>query len=640
MKSQRNIAWVLLFVFQGFYSVLEAQESVPSSISKAYEHLSYMQSSKKLEGMVKRGIESKEIYQKLGNGYYFNSKMKAASKWYKILFSKYESIDAEYYYRYAMSLKGKGDYTGYKQWMDRFVKSSPNDSRSKRYESNPNYLTGLTSARSNYILEPLELNSKYSDFGAGFYKEGIVFSSSRNTSAKVYSWNDQPYLDLYYSKTGEDSALFSEDLNSKYHESTVSFTANEDTLYFGRNNYNKGRLRKSSKKVNGLKIYRAVKKGKSSWKDIESLPFNSDEYNTSHPALSPDGKQLYFTSDMPGGYGESDLYVVSVHADGSFGSPRNLGESINTEGRENFPYVDANNVLYFSSDGHLGLGGLDVFKVDLKESPLRVENLKRPINSPQDDFNYIEDTTQDVAYVSSNREGGQGDDDIYRVLVQEKEKDCELEVKGQVLSSEKEEALAVSTVRIYNEEKELVQEIETDTQGRFSYLHPCKEAAYTMVVSKGGFKTAEQRIQIGGESNQDLGVVSLTQELEAVGLGEDIGKAIDLLPIYFDYDKWNIREDAELELNKVVDYLKRFPGVKIDVRSHTDSRGTASYNALLSQRRNASTKAYLIRKGIGQERITGKGYGEEQLVNHCSDGMSCTETEHQQNRRSEFIVVK
>ena len=611
------------------------QDKIPNSVEKEYRHLSYIKSANKLKAMVDKGVESPEIYQKLGNAYYFNSKMEAASKWYGTLFNKYPEQGSEYLYRYAMSLKGSGDYKASNEFMKRFAGSNPSDHRAKAYLKSPNYLSVLEKQTKDFEVENLDINTTYSDFGTSFYNDGIVFASSRDKSEKTYSWNEQPYLELY-SKQGGAIRKLKGVVNTKFHESSTSFTKDGETMYFTRNNYYKGKEKTDSEKTIGLKIYKATLKG-GSWQEVTPMPFNSDNYNVAHPSLSADETQLYFTSDMPGTLGQSDLYVVSINEDGTYGEPKNLGSKINTEGRENFPYVSDNGTLYFSSDGHLGLGGLDVFSVDLNSKDQEVVNLGKPINSRKDDFGYIINEQNLTGYLTSNRSGGKGDDDIYR-FKQKEETECMLMVSGIVKDIKTNATLSGSKVIVYNEQGVEVQNIETDEQGRFAYEHKCEEGNYVIKTIKGGFNQDERKLVFKDDVDKDI-TIGLVAEKQAESIGTDLATTLNLLPIYFNYDRAEIRPDAALELEKVVEYMNRFSSVKIDVRSHTDSRGNDSYNQALSQRRNQSTIGYLVNKGIDRSRLTGAGYGEQRLKNGCVNGVKCTESEHQMNRRSEFIII-
>ncbi|WP_027880701.1 OmpA family protein [Mesoflavibacter zeaxanthinifaciens] len=631
---------IILTVFSILsFSTFKAQDNgISAKVEKKYDKLSYIETTKALLKLVEDGNRTPEVLKKLANAYYFNVKMEDASKWYGELFAiKDIVVEYEYYYRYAMALKAISNYDKANEYMQKFAVLKPNDSRAILFKKSPNYLETIEELSGDFELENLDFNSRFSDFGTSFYKEGIVFASSRG-DGKLYKWNEQPFLDLYYINESEGKPeKLSENINTKYHESSTSFTKDGNTMYFTRNNYFRGKARKSNEKVNGLKIYKAQLID-GNWTNIESMPFNNDDYNVAHPALSMDEKRLYFASDMPGTYGKSDLFYVDINEDGTYGDPVNLGETINTEGRENFPFISNNGTLYFSSDGHQGLGGLDVFMSNLEATKVAVTNLGKPINSSRDDFEFIIDENTNEGYLTSNRYNGKGDDDIYKFTREY----CTRFISGTTVDKRTNAIIPYASVVVLNEKGVEVQNLTSDQNGAFSYEGSCKKQTYKVIASKDEFIQSEETFKINPSKEEDVVLkLNLKQtENEPLPVGKDLFTELDLNPIYFDFDKSNIRPDAQVELQKVIDYLKKYPTVNIDVQSHTDSRATDQYNIALSQRRNESTKKWIIQKGnIDPSRISGRGYGETQLVNRCSNGVKCSEEEHQQNRRSMFIVT-
>ncbi|AEH01681.1 OmpA family protein [Lacinutrix sp. 5H-3-7-4] len=636
----KNRIYIVLAILALTFNTAFSQEDgkVNASVDKEYNNLKYKEAIRELSKLVKDGNNSPEVLAKLANAYYFNVEMEEAAKWYGELLAQDTAIDFEYYYRYAMALKAAGKYEDANKYLKKFAVLKPNDSRSKKYLESPDYLTTIDKISGDFVIENLEFNSRFSDFGTSFYKDGIVFASSRG-DGRLYKWNEQPFLDLFYAANDTlEPKRFSEKINTKFHESSTTFTNDGKTIYFTRNNYINGKKRKSSDKVVGLKIYKATLNDKGEWTNVESMPFNNDEYNVAHPALSLDNKKLYFASDMPGTKGKSDLFVVDILENGEYGEPKNLGEEINTEGRENFPYISNNGTLYFSSDGHPGLGGLDVFYANLEGNRKTVANLGKPINSSRDDFEFIIDEFTNLGYLTSNRYNGKGDDDIYKFQRQV----CNQLIAGTVVDKNTNQVIPDATVIVYNSENKEVYRFNSDQNGAFSYNSDCKKGTYKAVASKEGYEPEELKYSIDPEIKLDLALkLNLTPEKRAAEVGTDLFVLLDLNPIYFDFDKSYIRPDAQVELQKVINYLNEYPSVSIDVQSHTDSRGRDAYNKSLSQRRNTSTKNWIIEKGkISKSRISGRGYGETQLVNRCSNGVKCSEEEHQQNRRSMFIVTK
>ena len=617
------------------FSTSLAQSGQITKAKKTYNDFSYVATSKTLVQLAEKGKLSTNEYQQLANSYYFNGDMESAVKWYGALMTSEDAsaIDTESYFRYTQSLKALENYEEADKWMTKFAELKTYDSRAKAFMAQPNYLKHIEKLSNDFELERVRVNSEYSDFGAALHNSQLVFASA-NGDGNMYNWNSQPFLDLYILAADGTVSALKGDVNTKYHESSAVFTKDGNTMYFTRNNYYNGKFKKGKKGTNHLKIYKATKSGEE-WTNIEALPFNSDDYSVGHPALSSDGATLYFSSDMPSGFGASDIYKVAVNSDGTYGNAVNLGKEINTEGRENFPFIDEKGILYFSSEGHIGLGGLDVFKYE-KGKP--VYNLGRPVNSSKDDFSYIIDDVTLKGYISSNRKGGNGDDDVYTFT----KTPCEQVVSGVVVDATTKEVIAKASVEIYNAAKEQVETLVADEKGVFSFKLPCNAETYKIKSSKSGFETYESTFTVEDVYNEDVSLeLPLKPIPKAAEVGGDLFKILNLKPILFDYNKSNINASAQVELAKIIAYMKEFPEVKIDVRSHTDARGRDSYNLALSTRRNKSTVNYIITEGaISKDRVSGKGYGESQLLNKCSNGVKCSEEAHQENRRSEFIVTE
>ncbi|MGH1383820.1 MAG: OmpA family protein [Kordia sp.] len=634
-----------LFVLVGY-----AQERKLDKADKKYDSYAFINAIEIYEEVAEEGYKSKELFEKLGNAYYYNADLASAAKWYDELFKLGEEVAPEYYFRYAQALKSEKRYAESDQKMQEFSKLTGSDIRGNKFINTRNYLDQIAEQSGRFRITNLGVNSPYSDFAPSFYLENnLVFSSARDTGvAKRYKhkWNARPFLDLYGAEVADNGSLanvdkFSSKLNTKYHESTTVFTKDGNTMYFTRNNYYKGKYKKDRKGINKLKIFRATRED-DRWTNIEELPFNSDLYSVAHPALSVDEKKLYFASDMPGTVGQSDLFVVDINDDGTFGEPKNLGKGINTEARENFPFISKDNELYFSSDGHVGLGGLDIFVMRLDDEEQIIYNVGEPVNSPVDDFSFIINTKTKKGYFASNRDGGQGDDDIYSfVEMKPIQWECEQELVGVIKDSKTNEILAGAQVKLFSNDNTELENTYSDDQGnfRFKTILECEEV-YFVRGSKKDYNTAEVLLPKQEEPGVRSTVLLLEKEEVPFEVGDDLAKILNIPIIYFDFDKSNIRPDAAAELEKVVTVMKKYPTLKIDVRSHTDSRGTDSYNMKLSQRRNESTRAYIVSRGIDASRLIGAGYGETRHVNKCSNGVKCSEEEHQLNRRSEFIVTE
>ncbi|HNP69215.1 MAG TPA: OmpA family protein [Aequorivita sp.] len=636
----RNIFIFAMVVFTAGSAF--SQKKDIEKANKEFDKFAYIDAREIYLKVVEDGYESAEIFKKLGDTYYFNSDYTNAAKWYDKLVKQFpDQTEAEYYYRAAQSLKSLGNYTESDALMKDYVAKGGKGLVIKTYEDDPNYLKSTVFKSRDFTLDKVGINSSNSDFGASFYgKDRIVYASaSRTDGTKVSEWTNQPFLDLFLAErdsTGQlsNSMPLGGDINTPYHESSTAFAKDGITVYFTRNNFLDGKKGKDKNKTIRLKLYKATKTGEYNWTNIVELPFNSKEYSVAHPALSPDGKRLYFSSDMPGTSGMSDLWYVDILGNDKYGVPVNLGPEINTEARESFPFISENNNLYFSSDGRSGLGGYDIFVTPLDKDgkPGKITNLGSPANSAQDDFGFIINENDRIGYVTSNRGGDSGsiDDDIY--LVKEI---CSITIQGKVFDKETKDPLPGAQVSLLDENNQLVSQTSAKNDGTYSFVGDCG-TQYTVRGVKEGYKPYEKII----ETPMLSGNVDVPLPLERIGPcpPNDLGCKLNLQPIYFDFDKSNIRRDAEIELAKILAAMREYPELIIHIESHTDSRGNDSYNMALSERRAQSTLKWLVGKGIDANRLTAKGYGESQLVNQCSNGVSCTSEEHQLNRRSMFII--
>eukprot|EP01093_Parvamoeba_rugata_P018463 TRINITY_DN7898_c0_g3_i2.p1 TRINITY_DN7898_c0_g3~~TRINITY_DN7898_c0_g3_i2.p1 ORF type:complete len:553 (+),score=55.97 TRINITY_DN7898_c0_g3_i2:218-1876(+) len=551
-------------------------------------------------------------------------------------------------YRYAQTLKSLENYKESDMWMNKFKSAKENDQRALVFDENRDYLEQIEERSGRYELKNIGLNSKVSDFAPSFYEDGLVFSTARDSgllSKNVHKWNNGSFLNLY--KAAQDNQgnftnvdKLSKKLNKKTHESSTAFTKDGNTMYFTRNNSDDGKFERDEDGVSRLKIYKATKEN-GEWNNIEELPFNGDSYSVAHPTLNNDESKLYFASDMPGTKGESDIYVVDINKDGTFSTPKNLGDRINTESRETFPFVTESDKLYFSSDGHPGLGGLDVFATDLKNERGEVFNIGRPLNGEEDDFSYIINEETKKGFFASNRKGGQGNDDIYSFIeMTPLDFTCHTAITGIVKDQKTNALLTDASVTVYDKDNKVVSSSQTDASGVFEMEGNCSEGAYKVVATKADYEDSTKTFNT--EKLEDVtGIeVMLVQVDNGAPIGTDLAKYLNIEPIYFDFDKYFIREDAKISIDKVLAYLNESPNVNVQVRSHTDSRANDAYNMTLSANRAKATADYLIEAGIPSIRISYEGYGETELNNGCSNGVPCSKENHQLNRRSEFIVVE
>lgn len=644
MKNYITLCLTIVSVFSfNCYS----QKARLASADKKYDSYAYIAAIKTYERVAEKGYKSADMFQKLGNAYYFNAELEQAAKWYAELFAMNVEVEPVYYYRYAQSLRSIGENKKANEMLEKFNQLSGNDSRGDLFLKNVNYLEAIKNNSGRYKVEDAGINSQYSDYGTAVTLNRIVFASARDTgslSQRKHSWTNQYFTDLYSADLDSEMnpgavKKFDKKLKSRFHESTPTFTKDGKTMYFTRNNLLEGKKGMNENRVTLIKIYKATLENEK-WDKITELPFNSDNYSTAHPILSPDDKTLYFASDMPGTLGQSDLFKVQINEDGSFGTPVNLGKTINTEGRETFPFVNDENEIYFASDGHPGLGGLDVFvsKINEDGSWNEVQNVGADVNSPKDDFAYWIDTKSRKGFFSSNREGGQGFDDIYKFL-ELKKLTCEQELFGKITDLETKTALPNAKVSLFDSRFNPKGEVMSDADGNYSFIVECGKT-YNVRAQKTEYTTKEEKVTVGKKEGKTQLDIALEKEQCKVVVGDDLGKCFGIKMIYFDFDKSNIRIEAAIDLEKILDVLNQYPTMKLDIRSHTDSRGTFKYNEALSDRRAKSTIGWLVKNGVNPDRLTGKGYGEYQLVNQCKDDVKCSEEEHQMNRRSEFIITE
>lgn len=619
-----------------------AQQSKVNAADKKYDGYAYIDAIKTYERVARKGYKSEDMFKKLGNAYYFNSDFEGAAKWYGELFAMNPSPEPEFYYRYAQSLKATGQTAQANKILDEFNSKHKDDNRGRLYKENINYLDKIKANSGRYDIEDAGINSKYSDYSSFVVNNKIYFASARDTgnfSKRKHSWTGEYFTNLYV--TDIDSVKvkkFKTALNTKFHESSPALTKDGKTIYFTRNNYIDGKKGKNEDKVTLVKIYKATLEN-DKWTNIKELPFNSNNYSTAHPSLSLDEKTLYFASDMPGTVGQSDIFKVSIDEKGEYGTPQNLGKSINTEGKETFPYISNENEIYFASDGHPGLGGLDVFVGQIEQDGTisDIENLGADVNSPKDDFAYTIDTATRKGYFSSNKDGGQGSDDIYKFLETRRLK-CSQELYGLITDEATGMILPGAKVSLFDRNLDLKKTFIADATGNYTFQVECDETYYVR-AEKPDYNTKEVSIKIPDKTGKTNLPIALEPAKCKVAIGDDLGKCFGIKMIYFDLDKSNIREEAALDLEKILDVLNENPKMKLDIRSHTDSRASHQYNEALSDRRAKSTIEWLIKNGVNKNRLTGRGYGETQLVNQCSDGVKCTEEQHQANRRSEFIIT-
>lgn len=655
MKKIYIILAAVLFNGGGYQAAAQAGLS---KANRSYEQYAYADAIKIYEHISKKGKADAETLKKLGDAYYFNADYEKAGQWYGKLFEQFgpEAADAEHYYRYGQTLKSLGQKQEAAHYLQQYASKANASQRATLIQDNKDYAAEIRNNSGRYSsLTNLPVNTANADYGSCVYNNQLLFATARyknSLSRREHPWTNKAFTSIYVANISKDGGIgqagvYNKSIRSKLNESTAIITQDGETMYFTRNNYNKKRGY-SAEKNTLLKIYKAtMKNGK--WSDVEELPFNSDDFSTAHPVLSSDGRTMYFVSDRPGGHGSSDIWKVSL-TDGKFGTPQNMGPGINTEGRETFPFITENDELYFSSDSRPGLGGLDVYAVKIKPdgSVGEVQNVGEPINSPWDDFAYIINLQTGQGFFSSNRPGGKGNDDIYSfVETRALQLNCIQQLNVKAVDAQTGKVINGAEIVLLTETEQQQNSIR-QTQDGYQVIASellCGDA-YRIKAQADTYVDSEVKLILSEESGiteqsivlQKIEIVPEPKKKPEVKKGDDLFKVLKLNLIFFDLNKNNIRKDAAEELEKVAAVMKEYPKMKISVRSHTDSRGSDSYNLKLSERRAKSTAEWIISQGIDPSRVTYKGYGETRLLNECGNGVNCPDEKHQENRRSEFIV--
>ena len=595
--------------------------------------------------------------RKLAISYYKMNKNAEAETAYLKLFTMPDGNTAEDYFNYSMVLRANSKYEEAGKWMEKFSGAKPSDLRAIDYEANKFQLDNLLKDNAKYKVINLSINTDAEDFGTSYYKDKIVFASSRTTKAnpKTSYRNGKPYLNMYIAEMDngqlKNPENLNKSLNGKMNEGPASFSKDGTFMAFTKNNID---LTKKELIVNVEIYFSTYDKEKDKWSKPESFILNNKDYSVGHPSLSADGKTMYFTCNMAGGFGGADIYKVTKGDNGIWGNSVNLGNAINTEGDEVFPfYQEKKGILFFSSNGRFGLGGLDIFSSTMNGSGFGNSiNIGSPVNTNLDDFSIIMDSTLTKGYFSSNRVGGSGDDDIYSVAFLSNKK-----INGHALDKNK-NILASTFVTLLNDKGDILDTATTKSDGAFSFnvdtdknfkltgtKEKYDEGDNTFNTFGPGLLVQSDIILLVTPKKEEIVVVKKEETIaEKIKVSHDLGKIVGFKPIYFDYHEYKIRPFAEIELDKIVKAMNEFPEMVISLNSHTDCRASKEYNQILSEKRAKASMDYITKRISHPERITGKGYGETRLINACScdrlDTSNCTEDAHQENRRTEFIIVK
>ncbi len=626
-----------IFLFYGFVNSF-SQNQLTKIADKNYEDLAYVDAINNYLKVVNKYGENLHIQSRLANSYYNIFNTIESEKWFAKIVNK--SKDKECIFKYSQMLKANGKYEESIIWMNKFAVIFPNDIRVKNFKENINIVAKILNDKPKFNIFSLEdFNTPFSEFGPLLYKSKLYYVSARSRKSRKYGWNNEPFLDIYESDYDtlnhllKNEVKLADKINTNKNEGTVSFSPDEKTMYFSGESIDryaglfKRKFKKDKTGKSTINIY-AAKLKNDEVISIETLPFNKQNYNFSGPAVSPDGKRLYFSSDMKGTFGKSDLWYVTINSDGSYGKPINLGKEINTEGSEMFPYISSKNILYFSSNGHQGLGMLDIFASQIvKNKFTQVRNIGKSLNSNKDDFCFTINENNNTGFFASNRDGGIGSDDIYRF--KKTASICDVSLTVKVIDEMTSKKLPNTIVTIYDKNYNKLTTKKTDSTGFITFILEC-DKKYNLEFNKKLYAIGKLNIE---KTNQK----TISKEISLNSLIN--GNKILLNPIYFDLDKHNIKAKAATELNKLVSIMNTYPKMIIKVYSHTDSRANDNYNIALSNRRAKSTVQYVISKGIDKSRISGEGKGETELTNECSNGIECSKEAHQANRRSEFVIV-
>jgi tetratricopeptide (TPR) repeat protein len=574
----KNIFLILSFVFVSTISV-KAQDSQTAWADKLFKRFEYLDASKEYLKLVGIGIKQNYIYNQLAESYYNMFNTTEAIKWYAL--SLTQPQEAETYFKYAQMLKASGRYEESNAQMAIFASKNPKDIRAILFNENPNYIPKLLIKQKVFNLVPVTINSQYTDFGPKLANDNtLYFSSSRKISKKKTGWKEESYLDVYQATLLDNDSLSAptevEEINTIWHDGPACVSSDGNTIYFSRdsreiNDFED--VKNIKTKFSQMYLFKATKVN-NKWTAAKQLPFNDKSYSISNPSISIDGKTLYFNSNMPGGLGGNDIWKVAVSESDIYGTPVNLGSKVNTEGNEQFPSITDDNVLYFSSDSRQGLGGLDVYFINLSKSE-DAQNLGKPVNSEKDDFSFSFNTKRNLGFFSSNREES---DDLYIAKPL-----CNVESTIHVTNAVTGVILEGATVSILDDKKNIIETKISDVSGNVDFILECN-TEYSLQVAKDGFESGV--FSIAKNKGGKLNVPTPLNPIEVIIKPTEIV----LNPIYFEFNKSNITQEGAFELDKLVQVMKANDKLVIFAKSHTDNRGSDVYNMNLSESTNSLPK--------------------------------------------------
>lgn len=661
MKRFFTLALVLILVATSRILPVLAQDM--KQADKYFNNFEFSLALESYKKVLEKGEPDLKVVQRIADSYRILNNSKEAEFWYAQAIA-FPNADPANLFLYAESAKRNANYSKGKQLFLEYSEKVPAQREvAMRMAASCDTAMKWMKYPKPYDIAQLEaMNSEGADFGPVRTKDGLLFSSDRleinnKRQTERNNWTGNGFIQMYFAPKLTDSTWASpmplpSSINTDYHNGPADYLEKEQTLYFTRTHVVKKRATNgvaadptswfkgsdNGTHTNRHGIYMSKFNGKK-WEKVSAFKYNNtEEFSIGHPAITPDGKVLYFVSDMPGGHGETDIYYSERQGDGSWGQPVNAGTVINTSGRESFVNLGDDGNLYFSSDGHIGMGGLDLFKaVGTHKAWTKVENLQYPFNTSQDDFGIQVDSTGKKGMLSSSRFSENGFDDI--LTFEEYTVPCiligkaieKLAQAGTVKTLVS--PVAAAKLQLYVAGSDEFIEAYSGKDGKFSFpiLAGTK---YVIKGSKAGY--LDQVVTFTPECLYKTDTV----QVELVFIPNTPNKPVVVENIYYDLDKFDIKPAAALELDKLVQMLQANPQIRIELSSHTDSRQTHEYNQMLSQLRAQSAVDYLVSKGVDRNRLVARGYGETKLINKCKDGVSCPEEQHQENRRTEFKILK
>ncbi len=635
------------------YLLADAQKITIRMADKSYADFAFVEAIDLYEFAYNKDSDNSYVIRRLADANRHIGNTEEVEKWLALLISK-GNAQPEDLFNYSQALKSNGKYKEAEKCLTTYAGLRPNDSRVNIETSLLEYIQDLHRNPNRYEIRPVSLNTKGSELGATFYHNQLVFSSTKmmnGISGPKYKWNELPYFNLFIGDQAPNGDIinvekFAPKLGTSYHDGPVAFDTKNDRVYITRNNVGKGGG--ATKGVQGdikLKILFGGKE-KDEWEYRGEFSFNSDDYSTGHPSIDTTGQVMYFASDMPGGHGGTDIYY-SVFKQGFWSAPVNLGPKVNTAENEMFPFINYDGTLYFSSNGHPGLGGLDIYSAVPENGDFnQIENMGFPLNSPKDDFSFVLDGSGTAGYFSSNRNGGQGNDDIYFVRLTH----VPVFIRGLAKDLITGKPLAGAKISLVNEFADTLFTQISKRTGEFEF-EVYKGLDYSVHGQKEFYFANDTLVSTKNLRSGDEIFVELFLEMELIDDGspeplymeEEDGKPLQVLEVRdvdFYMGDWEINSDLAHTFNELIQYLLEFPDMEIRIETHTDSRGDDEENLLLSKRRAKAIFDYICWKGIDPLRVGYKGYGETRLLNQCDDGVDCPEAEHQANNRNIIKVVR